>query len=70
MVDIDTLLPERACSETSGFVAFDPAVLPIPKKWVRSIEHERGARFSYQRRGHTNHQVVTRLSKRWEPYRR
>ena len=38
MVDIDTLLPERACRETSWFVAFDPAVPPLPKMWVRSIE--------------------------------
>jgi hypothetical protein len=71
MVDIDTLLPERACRETSWFVAFDPAVPPLPKMWVRSIEQaQEVARFSYQRRVCTNHQVVTRLSKRREQHQR
>jgi hypothetical protein len=31
MVDIDTLLPERACRETSWFVAFDPQSLRFPR---------------------------------------
>jgi hypothetical protein len=39
MADIDTLLPARACREMSEFVAFDlPAIPPLPKMGVRSIE--------------------------------
>jgi hypothetical protein len=61
-----------ACRETSEFIAFDPAVVPtLPKMGVRSVEQIREvARFSYQRRVRTNHQVVTHLSKRREQHQR
>ena len=48
MADIDTLLPGAcACSETSAFVAFDPAaVLPLPFEQIR--EAARCGRFRHQ----------------------
>ena len=60
-----TLAGTCACSETSAFVVFDPAVA-LPSSESGSVAHRQNAKppSRVQHRGRTYHQVVTRLSKR------
>jgi hypothetical protein len=64
-----------ACSETTTLVAFGPRGDAFAPKKGRA-EHRAAPRgcsvqlASYERRVRTNHQAVTRLSKRWEQRQR